>query len=222
MEEFEAPLTDMAKTTGGRPGTKLTGPRRVTAFEVSRLVGRNLRDARKAQGYSLESLAKASGVSRAMLGQIETGKSVPTITVIWRVADALGIAVERLIASPAPDAFVVLTRDDHASAPLRNGGIRSRVLVDPETQDTTRFIELRIGSGHSEVVKAASQSARVTLVVARGALDVTLGGNSAVHLEEGDAILFDARTKHTIANADGKESTAYLVVQSRRGGGAET
>ena len=47
--------------------------------ELSVTVGRNLRRLRVKQGYSLERLAKQSRVSRAMLGQIETGKSVPTI-----------------------------------------------------------------------------------------------------------------------------------------------
>ena len=46
-------------------------------------LGRNLRRLRTRQGLSLERLARLSGVSRAMLGQIELGRSAPTITAPW-------------------------------------------------------------------------------------------------------------------------------------------
>jgi DNA-binding XRE family transcriptional regulator len=48
------------------------------ASELSAAVGRDLRRIRTRQGLSLERLAKVSGVSRAMLGQMETGKSTPS------------------------------------------------------------------------------------------------------------------------------------------------
>ncbi|MDF3025449.1 MAG: hypothetical protein K0R10_2810, partial [Alphaproteobacteria bacterium] len=67
--------------------------------ELSALVGANLRRLRTKRGHSLERLAKLSGVSRAMLGQIETAKSVPSIGVLWKVAMALQVPFATLIAS---------------------------------------------------------------------------------------------------------------------------
>lgn len=49
-----------------------------TVRDVPAIVGSNLRRLRKAQGFSLERLAELSGVSRAMLGQIETAYLVVT------------------------------------------------------------------------------------------------------------------------------------------------
>src|SRR4051812_37078674 len=48
-------------------------------------VGEQLRRVRSGRGMSLEALARASGVSRAMLSQIELGRSTPTIKVLWKV-----------------------------------------------------------------------------------------------------------------------------------------
>ena len=45
-------------------------------------VGANLRRLRIKRGLSLERLARHSGVSRAMLSQIELGQSAPTITTV--------------------------------------------------------------------------------------------------------------------------------------------
>ena len=70
--------------------------------ELSVLVGSNLRRLRTKRGHSLERLAKLSGVSRAMLGQIETAKSIPSIGVLWKVANALKVPFAALIATTRP------------------------------------------------------------------------------------------------------------------------
>ena len=49
------------------------------AHELTEIVSSNLKRVRRSRGYSLERLANLSGVSRAMLSQIELGRSVPTI-----------------------------------------------------------------------------------------------------------------------------------------------
>src|SRR4051812_14525722 len=62
-----------------------------TATDLAPVVGANLRRLRVRRGLSLERLSKACGVSRAMLGQIELGRSAPTINVVWKIARALDI-----------------------------------------------------------------------------------------------------------------------------------
>src|SRR5579871_1235604 len=69
--------------------------------DLAPVVGRNLRKLRTQRGLSLERLAKGSGVSRAMLGQIELGQSAPTINVLWKIARALGIPFSALITNRA-------------------------------------------------------------------------------------------------------------------------
>ncbi len=51
--------------------------------DLAPVVGANLRRLRVKRALSLEKLSKLSGVSRAMLGQIELGQSAPTINVLW-------------------------------------------------------------------------------------------------------------------------------------------
>ena len=51
------------------------------ATDLAPVVGANLRRLRTKRGLSLEKLSQLSGVSRAMLGQIELGQSAPTINV---------------------------------------------------------------------------------------------------------------------------------------------
>src|SRR3954464_13288785 len=67
------------------------------AADLAPVVGKNLRRLRTQRGWSLERLAKASGGSRAMLGQVELGQSAPTINVLWKIARALGLPFSALI-----------------------------------------------------------------------------------------------------------------------------
>ena len=60
---------------------------------LEHLVGVNLARLRAERQLSLDAFARASGVSRAMLAQIESARSVPSIKVLCKVAGALKVSV---------------------------------------------------------------------------------------------------------------------------------
>ena len=76
--------------------------------DLAPVVGANLRRLRTRRGLSLERLAQISGVSRAMLGQIELGQSAPTINVLWKIARALEVTFSALISSRTQSGALVL------------------------------------------------------------------------------------------------------------------
>src|SRR3569833_388912 len=96
--------------------------------KLSMIVGENVRHLRRRQGLSLEQLAAISGVSRAMLGQIETGKSAPTINLLGRIAEALNVSVSGLISSPGVKGTIVIPHDRAIIVASSEGGNISRAL----------------------------------------------------------------------------------------------
>ena len=48
-------------------------------------------------GKSQSELARVAGVSHGHISQIEAGESVPTVFVAKRLADALGVPLDRMI-----------------------------------------------------------------------------------------------------------------------------
>lgn len=60
--------------------------------------GRALRLARTAAGMSQEKLALDAGIERNFVSLIETGQNQPTITTLFKLADALNQPAHRLIA----------------------------------------------------------------------------------------------------------------------------
>ena len=57
--------------------------------QIDSSVSENLKLSRKAQNLSLDELSRRSGVSKSMLRQIEIGRSSPTISVLWKIANGL-------------------------------------------------------------------------------------------------------------------------------------
>src|SRR5262245_63316478 len=89
-------------------------PASAPAQDVLPALAVNLRRLRTRKGFSLERLARASGVSRAMLGQIELAQSAPTINVLWRIASALHTPVNALLGSKGESPALVLR--EHGAA----------------------------------------------------------------------------------------------------------
>ena len=58
-------------------------------METTTTIGERLRVIRTNMNLSLDETAKLTGVSKPMLGQIERGQSVPTITTLWKIATGL-------------------------------------------------------------------------------------------------------------------------------------
>ena len=59
-------------------------------------IGSNLKRIRKAQKMSLDMLAKKTGVSKSMLGQIERGESSPTISTLGKIVEGIPVPLEEL------------------------------------------------------------------------------------------------------------------------------
>jgi transcriptional regulator with XRE-family HTH domain len=62
------------------------------------LLGEALRRARKAAGISQEELAFEAQVDRTYVSQLENGHKSPTVEVLFRICQALGMAASELIA----------------------------------------------------------------------------------------------------------------------------
>ncbi|WP_211162681.1 helix-turn-helix domain-containing protein [Alteromonas ponticola] len=64
---------------------------------IAEYIAKNLKARRQEKGWSLDSTAKATGVSKAMLGQIEREESSPTIATLWKIATGLNCSFSSLL-----------------------------------------------------------------------------------------------------------------------------
>lgn len=183
------------------------------AFDgLAELVGTNLRRIRTRRGLSLERLARISGVSRAMLGQIENGKSVPTIKILWKIAQSLGVTFASLIAAGGVERLVVLREGDAKLLASSDGKFTSRALFPFDSDRRTEFYKLTLAGKHSERAEPHSPGTRENIVVVRGTVEIVVDRQPPVVLGEGDAILFEADVPHRYRNLGSDEAELYLVM----------
>jgi transcriptional regulator with XRE-family HTH domain len=199
------------KITGDLPASAETDIVADSSAELAGIVGRNLRRLRTRRGLSLEGLAKLSGVSRGMLGQIELGRSAPTISLLWKIATALNVPFATMTSSGADSGTVMFRRDKAKVLSSSDGQFTSRALFPFDTERRVEFYELRVAPGHVEEADAHAAGTMENLIVAKGALDLFDGGETH-SLKEGDAILFDAGVPHAYRNSGTAEAVLYLVM----------
>ncbi len=174
-------------------------------------IGRNLRSLRVRKGYSLERLAQASGVSRAMLSQIELGKSMPTISLMWKVAKALEVPFSALNIDLEAGNSVVLRAKDAKILTSHDGSFTSRSLFPHDTSRKVEFYELELAPHSEERAHAHAPGTIENLVVTSGEATIVVGEESHI-LKEKDAILFQADVAHIYRNNGSVRAVMYLVM----------
>lgn len=175
------------------------------------MVGVNLRRLRSQNNLSLEKLARAAGVSRAMLSQIELGQSVPTITVLARIAGSFGLPVTAFMNERGTTDVTLLPADDAKVLRSADGAFASRALFPFAGTRKVEFYELRLAPGCDENSDAHASGTSENLVVAAGEMELGIGAE--LHrLAAGDAIFFSADAPHSYRNRGATEAIAYLVM----------
>jgi transcriptional regulator with XRE-family HTH domain len=174
-------------------------------------IGENLRQLRSERNLSLDALAQMSGVSRAMLGQIELNRSVPTITVLWRIAKALELPFSSLMREPVERGPAVLRRNAARFLTSADGSFKSRALFPADRQRFVEFYEVRLTPGAVEDATAHAPGTVENVVVAKGSLEITASFAPTV-LAAGDAMIFHADVPHRYRNPGSTEAVVYMVI----------
>lgn len=200
----------MARSPKSKKPTEAAEPAE-QATDLAPVVGKNLKRLRTERGLSLERLAQSSGVSRAMLGQVELGQSAPTINVLWKMARALDVPFSALITSNQTSGAKVLRSEAAKRLMSSDGSFQSRALFPFDEPRRVEFYELKLSAKGVEKAEAHAPGTTENLVVAKGQVEIVVGAE--VHsLEAGDAILFEADQPHVYRNAGSGEAVLYLVM----------
>jgi rhodanese-related sulfurtransferase/transcriptional regulator with XRE-family HTH domain len=176
------------------------------------VVGENLTRERAARGWSLDELARDAGVSRTLLGQIELGRTTPSLGVVWKIAQSLGVPFATLLSRPGPRIGTTVTRRETAQKiGSADGRLTSRALFAPGDPSAAEFYELCLAPHSREDAEAHRPGTRENLVVASGRLELKVG-SEVWQLQKGDAVQFAADQPHSYVNTGSEECWLYLVM----------
>lgn len=176
------------------------------ASELARLIGDRVRQHRAGRGWTLDDLARRSGVSKRMLVNIEQGSANPSIATLLRISDALGAGLPGLVDAGHP-AAVRVTRAGQAPVLWQgpHGGLAA-LVAGTGPPDVVELWDWSLSPGDSHETEAHAAGTRELILVLDG--HVRLHAGAEVHvLGPGDSAAFRGDVAHGYANlADGENA----------------
>jgi transcriptional regulator with XRE-family HTH domain len=184
------------------------------SFIAEKRIGERIKHLRLKKSMGLVDLGRHTGLSASFLSQLETGRVVPTLRNLARIAMVFSKDLSYFFDPEPQTLFRVHRRRDRVRLP--QSGVddpayffESLGYQVPDRQLDPYFAEfLPVKEGR--VPRAHQHAGCEFLYLLSGALDVR-HGEATHHIEAGDAIYFDANTTHNYACSGKSAATAVIV-----------
>lgn len=175
-------------------------------------VGTVIRAERQKLGLSLSEAEKRTGVSKAMLGQIEREESSPTLSTVWKIAVGLHIPISTLLTQNESAEYRVTALSDLKPVSEKHGKIRVYSLFpfDPVVGLDYLYIEIQPGMYYPSTGHTNAQAEYV--VVTQGELTMHIAGKPYC-LKTGDSISFAGGEEHGYENCSDALTVFQCVVR---------
>ncbi|MDX6686281.1 MAG: hypothetical protein QOF86_2409 [Baekduia sp.] len=185
--------------------------------EIVKVVGTNLRRLRSDHGRTLSDLARASGVAKATLSALESGRGNPTLETLSALAAALQVPMGDLIAPADPVPVTVVRNDEGTAIPGTANDLRLIARFVPG--GTVEIYEAQWPKRSTRNAGGHGPGTREHVFVTRGGLKVGPVGRE-VGLAGGDYATFAAHEPHIYEARAG--TRALLLMQWAPGTQAAT
>lgn len=154
-----------------------------------------------------------------MLSQVETGKTTPTIAVLWKIATGFGVPFAELIREESPRDVVVVRAGQTPAITSSDRKFRSTPLVPANAMPGVELYRIVVEPGGSSRSPPHPRGTREILVVERGRLRLVVGPDEFL-LEPGDSASFAADVEHEYAAVGDTACVFYDLIRYRgRGAG---
>jgi transcriptional regulator with XRE-family HTH domain len=181
-------------------------------------IGERIKRLRLKKSMGLVELGKHSGLSASFLSQLETGRVVPTLRNLARIALVFSKDLSYFFDTDPSARFRIHRRKDRVRLPQTGVEppatfIESLGTMAPDREMDPYFAEFQPLTKEMEP-KAHMHAGSEFLYVLEGELELR-HGDQACTLEAGDAVYFDSSTPHSYQCA-GKKPAGAIIVTMRQ------
>jgi transcriptional regulator with XRE-family HTH domain len=218
-------MTEREPHSSPPPGTR----GEPTAQDPSEGIGRRVAAHRAERGMRVSDLARAIGASSSLVSQIERGRSRPSVSTLFAIAEALAVPVdsffrEASIPTPppaaaathetaaavhGPDSRYVVRRAERAVIEIESG-VRWERLT-PHSLHEVEFLELVYEPGAESHPTLYRHAGHEMMLVLSGEFDIYTGFDR-VRLKAGDSMHFPSMVPHRYVNPTGKQARAVTTI----------
>ena len=178
------------------------------------LIGHNIQKIRKAQNLTLGVLAEKSGVSKAMLSQIESDKVNPTVATLWKIARGLEVDLNMLLKGSGAIVrkFSVIRKNETVTLDSPQNGPHIEVLSPMAMAEDLEVYLLTFPPGG--ILRSSPHVVKTEecLTVMAGRVRVA-AGETATELDRGDFIVYNCDIEHAIENVSDEPAIIHMIVR---------
>jgi transcriptional regulator with XRE-family HTH domain len=174
-------------------------------------IGARVKQERQSRQWTLDQLAAAAGVSRRMVINVEQGAANPSVGILLRISDALGVGLPSLVEPPAPKPVKVTRQGDGAVLWSGEFGGRGLLVAGTEPPDVLELWDWTLEPGDQHASEAHASGTKELLQVQQGTITVEVADESLT-LRTGDAITFPGDVSHSYANPSKRPTRFSLAV----------
>ncbi len=180
-------------------------------------LARNLRRLRELRSLSQEAMARLAGIPRATWTHLESGAANPTLSVLTRVAAALRVSLEELVAPPLAECRMFRSADLKERT---RGDARIRQMI-PDPTPGLELERLELPARGTLVGSPHTPGTREYLTCESGSLELAVAGGTWT-LAPGDLVVFRGDQRHSYRNPGRGRAIGYSVVLLAPGSGTES
>ncbi|NLR98603.1 helix-turn-helix domain-containing protein [Rhizobium sp. P38BS-XIX] len=183
--------------------------------DLDRAIGVRIKELRIARGLTLDELANASAVSRAMISRIERAEASPTASLLSRLCAALGLSLSAFFAREHEEVSPLARHEKQAIWRDPGTGYVRRAVSPPATGSQVDVVEVIFPAGASVIFPPNTASAEMTQHVwlFEGEMDVT-HREVTYRLMPGDCLFMGIGDGHAFHNP-GEGPARYSVILDR-------
>jgi len=175
-------------------------------------VSRRIKEFRLEKRLTVQELADRSGVSKGLISQIENGRSIPSLPVLFGIIQSLEMAVSSFFGGlnlQTPNVLVQRKKDyESFTKEDAKGFLYKRIFVKNVSASTLDFVILEL-SKHSKREEVSTDAFEYKYII-QGECEYLINGERYA-LREGDSLFFDGRLPHLPRNT-GSDKCIMLIV----------
>lgn len=184
------------------------------SFIAEKRIGERIKHLRLKKSMGLVELGRHTGLSASFLSQLETGRVVPTLRNLARIAMVFSKDLSYFFDPEPQTLFRVHRRDDRVRLPQTGANdpayfFESLGYLVPDRQLDPYFAEF-LPEKEGRMPRAHQHAGCEFLYLLSGTLDVR-HAETTHHVEAGDAVYFDANTIHSYVCTSKTPATAVIV-----------
>ena len=174
-------------------------------------MGQKIRQLRLDKGLTLEAAAQRAGCTPGFLSQVERSQAVPSITMLYAIAQALGVKVTYFFPTMVHDTKVVRA-DERAVFRFEGSPIAYSLLSTsfPDRKLESLLLQMDPVDGTLPFDEFRSHPGEEFVYVLEGTLRLWVG-DAVYDLNSGDSIHFTSTVKHRMENPGDSPVMAFCV-----------